>query len=786
MTATTSMVDTRPALRAADVEAALKRHYGLQGSLAPLPAEWDQNYRLDADSGARFVVKIANAADPRAVLDLQNSAMEHLGRAGLDTPTPRVVPSNDGSTMCAVHDIAGRPCQLRVLSFLEGTPLARLTTRRPALHERIGTALGRVDAALETFDHPAGDRPLRWDLAAAQWISAHTRTIARRDRRACVERLLLQYRGRIRPRLDALPVSIIHNDANDENLLVGHDAAGEPTVAGLLDFGDMVRSHTVNELAIACAYAIFGVDDPLAPLLHMARGYHAARPLSEDEADVLVPLVCMRLCVSVTMSAIARRDDPDNAHAQISDAAAWDALERLHDVDWTTSADAVRRACGKTGPREETGDRCDDARRLRDAHIGPSLSLAGAPLLITRGQGQFLFNEQGRAFLDCVNNVCHVGHCHPDVVAALTRQASVLNTNTRYLHPLLGEYARRLAATLPDPLSVCFFVNSGSEANELAIRLARTHTGRQGAVVLEHGYHGNTSTLVDLSPYKCEGPGGGGLADWARAATLPDAYRGQHRGPEAGHRYAESVRDACAALDTAGLPPAFFLCESIIGCGGQVVPPPGYLAEAFAHARAAGAVCIADEVQVGFGRPGAHMWAFESQGVVPDIVTMGKPIGNGHPLGAVVTTRPIAESFDNGMEFFNTFGGSPVSCAVGLAVLDVIERESLQDHAADVGAYLAAGFERLADAHALIGDVRGLGLFMGVEIVTDRASRRPATEVTARVLQHVRADGILLSAEGPGHNVLKIKPPLVFDHHDADLLLGSVDRALVSVARGES
>jgi 4-aminobutyrate aminotransferase-like enzyme len=461
-------------------------------------------------------------------------------------------------------------------------------------------------------------------------------------------------------------------------------------------------------------------------------------------------------------------------------------LERLDAVRWREAEERIREACGlgkrrvsPAGMDQGAYERLLSRRRER---IGPSLSLGyQKPLAIVRGRGQFLFEPDGRAYLDCVNNVCHVGHSHPRVVAALAGQAATLNTNTRYLHPHLVEFAERLTGTLPDPLSVCYFVNSGSEANELAIRLARIYTNRHDVIVLDDAYHGNTSTLVDLSPYKCEGPGGQGLPEWAHKVAKPDLYRGPHRGEGVGRAYAEYVREVCERLSAENRPPALFLCESLIGCGGQIVPPAGYLQHAFAHVREAGGVCIADEVQVGMGRVGTRWWAFEAQGVVPDIVTIGKPIGNGHPLGAVVTTPAIAQSFANGMEFFSTFGGNPVSMAVGLAVLDVIEEEGLRERAERVGRYLTEGFLALGENHAQIGDVRGLGTFMGVELVADRETRTPATEDTASLIEYLKADGILLAAEGPHHNVLKIKPPLQFQETDADLLLGAVDRALSDI-----
>lgn len=417
----------------------------------------------------------------------------------------------------------------------------------------------------------------------------------------------------------------------------------------------------------------------------------------------------------------------------------------------------------------------------RTALLGPSLSLSyDEPLHIVRGVGARLYDETGRGFLDCVNNVCHVGHSHPKVVEAATNQMRVLNTNTRYLHENLIRYAERLTETLPEPLDTCYFVNSGSEANDLAIRLATQHTGRRGIVVLDGAYHGNLSSLIRLSPYKFDGPGGSGRSDGVYVAEMPDTYRGRFRGEKAMAAYsADFEARVNEAMRSGGA--AAFLFESILGCGGQIDPPSGYFESTCSLARQSGMLCIADEVQVGFGRVGDAFWGFEHHGIVPDIVTMGKPIGNGHPIGAVVTTRAIAESFANGMEYFNTFGGNPVSCAVGLAVLDVIEEEGLQSHALAVGSRLKRKLSDLARKHPTIGDVRGSGLFLGIELVRDRESREPAPIVASYVAQRARQLGVLLSTDGPQHNVIKIKPPIVFSDSDADELIRVVDRVLAEV-----
>ena len=410
----------------------------------------------------------------------------------------------------------------------------------------------------------------------------------------------------------------------------------------------------------------------------------------------------------------------------------------------------------------------------RQRHLSPSLSLSyDRPLHIERGIGTRLFDSTGRSYLDCVNNVAHVGHSHPAVVKAATDQMSVLNTNTRYLHANIVEYAERLKSLFPPELDTCFFVNSGSEANDLALRIARTYTGHESMIVLDGAYHGNLSSLVRLSPYKFDGPGGAGKEDGVFVAARPDSYRGIFRGPGAGERYTAEFESVLADADRTG-GAAAFLFESIMSCGGQVDPPSGYLNAACGMARRSGTLCIADEVQVGFGRVGAQFWAFSRAGITPDIVTLGKPIGNGHPLGAVVTRREIAERFDNGMEYFNTFGGNPVSCAVGLAVLDVIESEELQANAETVGAYLHGRLESLKRENPVVGDVRGAGLFLGVELVLDPVSREPASSLASYLVNRARELGVLLSTDGPDRNVIKIKPPITFTTDDADHLAETV------------
>ncbi|HEV2297798.1 MAG TPA: aminotransferase class III-fold pyridoxal phosphate-dependent enzyme [Candidatus Acidoferrales bacterium] len=425
----------------------------------------------------------------------------------------------------------------------------------------------------------------------------------------------------------------------------------------------------------------------------------------------------------------------------------------------------------------------DDAETLatRREFLGNNLSVSYRKRLkIVRGWMQYLYDDTGSAYLDVYNNVPLVGHGHPRVVRAAQEQLELLNTNTRYLHDNVIRYAERLTRHLPEELRVCYFLNSGSEANELALRMARTHTGHEDIIVLEHAYHGHTSTLIDISPYKFNGPGGRGRKPWVHVAPIADDYRGPYRrdDADAGAKYARHVAEIVERLRAEGRSPAAFIAETLPSVAGQIVFPPGYLSEAYRHVRAAGGVCIADEVQVGFGRLGTHFWGFETQGVTPDIVVLGKPIGNGFPLAAVITTREIAASFDNGMEFFSTFGGNPVAAAAGLAVLDVLAEEQLQQNALRVGNYLTAKLKGLQERHPLIGDVRGSGLFLGVDFVRNRTTRVPAPEEADYIVNRLRECGILTGTDGPHHNVIKLRPPLIFSEADADLFATTLDEIL--------
>ena len=1024
-------VSQAPRFDAAEAEELGRRLFGFSGVASPLPSERDQNFLLSSASGERRVLKIANPGEGAEDLDLQNAAMLHLASGKDPVPASRIFPGLDGRLISEAKDQNGVSHAVRLVSYIEGTPLGGIFPHRPELLADLGRLIGRLSNRLASFDHPAARRDFYWDLQnGARIVREYGALIADPDRSDLAHFLLERASAILEPMWDRLPRSVVYNDANDYNVIVeplapGADCFAPRRIAGLIDFGDMVRSTTAAELAVACAYAMLGKDDPLASARSVVAGYHAVRPLDELELEALFPLILLRLLMSVAICARQSTLRPDNAYLRISNDAAWVLLDRLRTVpprfaeyvfrqtcglpahpasekirDWLRlteaaggfapvlgfrlrtepkivfdlsvgtplfsnpevvddtagwtrlifeemarkgvkvgvgradeariiytseqfrpagrpyaegrtvhlgidlfsvagtpvyspadgmvkfardndrrldygptvilehQADAVGpggrplvyytlyghlsreslsgmqpgRAVKKgekiatVGPMPENGDwpphlhfqiildlfdecgnypgvcragersvwraLCPDPNLIlgmdpaeladpglppdailakRTERLGPSLSVSyRTPLKIVRGFMRHLYDHTGRLYLDAVNNVPHVGHGHPRVVSAVQRQAAVLNTNTRYLHDTLARYIERLTETLPAPLRVCYLVNSGSEANDLALRLARHFTGRRDMVVLDGAYHGHLTSLIEISPYKFKAKGGAGRPPHTQVAEMPDLFRGRFRknDPEAGRKYADSVGECLDRIRDEGRQPAGFIAEALLSCGGQIVLPDGYLKDAYRRVRAAGGVCIADEVQVGFGRVGTHFWGFETQGVVPDIVTMGKPIGNGFPLAAVVTTRAIADAFASGPEYFNTYGGNPVSLAAGMAVLDILAEEKLQSNALHVGSVLKAGLKWLQIDHGLIGDVRGSGLFLGIELVSDRRTRVPAPGQAAYVVERMREEGILLSVDGPDRNVLKIKPPMCFATADAELLVETLGRIL--------
>ncbi len=995
--------------------------FSLKVSAKSLPGEYDDNFHLTSGEGREFVLKVMHPAREQSFAEMQCQALQHLAQRAPQISLPRVcpTPSGDAFTVATLSD--GTKCLLWLLTYVPGPVLAKVNPHSQELLRSLGEFLGEMDAALSGFSHPAVLRELKWDLARAGWIRDYLKHIEDSTRRALVERFLALYESEVVPALTSLRRSVIYGDANDYNVLVSPPWPQPRKVVSVIDFGDMHYGLTVSEVAIAAAYAMLGEKDPLSAASAVVAGYHSVFPLSEDEISHLYTLIVMRLAVSVTNSAHRKFLISDDPYVTISEAPAWEALEKLAAIHPRFAHYTFRDACGlpavpqsekvqrwlassassaasildtdlRTAPcvvfdlsvgstflgadssASETENlseaifrkmkgakalvgvgRYDEARLLytsplfgasenptderrtihlgidlfatpgtpvhapldgvvhavaintaqldygplvilrhttgdgeefftlnghlaresfdalhvgqriargqqfasvgdvhenggwtphlhfqiildllehrsdfpgvapasqrnvwtslapdpnlllgipadrfphpepssaetlsaRRALLGENLSISyQQPLKIVRGWMQYLYDDTGRAFLDVYNNVPLVGHSHPRVVRAVQEQIALLNTNTRYLHDNVNRYAEQLTRRMPSPLRVCYFVNSGSEANELALRLARAHTGREDVIVLEHAYHGHTNTLIDISPYKFDGPGGRGRKLWVHVAPLPDDYRGPYRRDDAaaGAKYAQHVAKILQNAHAQGRSVAAYIAETLPSVAGQIVFPPGYLAETYNYVRAAGGVCIADEVQVGFGRLGTHFWGFETQDAVPDIVVLGKPIGNAFPLAAVVSTPEIAASFNNGMEFFSTFGGNPVACAAGLAVLDILEEEHLQGNALRVGNYLITRLKSLKEKHALVGDVRGSGLFLGLDLVVNRETRESAPQQASYIVNRLRERGILAGTDGPYHNVIKLRPPLMFSQSDADLFIATLEPILAEDA----
>ena len=740
----------------------LKDHWGLSANMQRLPGE-NFNYLAKPESGEPVVLKILS--EPHADPDLEDAVITSLHKEGM--PVPMVLPSTAGLKIVPVEGMAATA---RLQEYIHGS-LWKSTPSTPSQLKAIGAFLADLHTHLMKIDHPGTVRTHDWDLAHANIHRKKVQFLKDPDQRRIIEYCFHLFSALVRPRLANCPSGLLHGDINDENLLLENDR-----VVGLLDFGDCLEGSLVQDLGIALAYALEQDGVPLEVAASLIEGYDECRPLQPVEQELLVPLTLARLATYVVVNADRMAADPSDSMRNLHLDTAWSAINTCMAM---SPCEARSMLCAGCRNDSDTGRTTGSIRSAREKYISPSLSLNyKEPLHIITGRGQYLHAADGRPYLDLVNNVCHVGHCHPRVADAIARQSAQLNTNTRYLHEHLADYAERLCETMPAGLDTCFMVNSGSEANELALRIARAASGAKDVLVIDGAYHGHTANCIAMSPYKFNGPGGNGGSDWVHVLPMPDTYRGPHRDDDAGSAYAIEVADIIGKVCSSGRSIAGFFAEPMLSCGGQVPLPHGYLSAAFEHVRNAGGVCIADEVQVGFGRLGEVFWGFELHDVVPDIVVLGKPIGNGYPMGAVITTRAIADAFDNGMEFFSTFGGNPVSCACGLAVLDVIRDEGLQERARVLGERLLEGLKELQEHHDLIGDVRGRGLFLGIELVRDQNSLEPADSEATHVVNQMRDRGVLLNTDGPLQNVLKIKPPMVLDEADIEMTLGLLDSVL--------
>ena len=749
-------------------------HYNIHVTVTPLNGYDELNFLLQDVNDKKYICKIATDEHSFAFLDAQVKIINHLSTSAVATNFQCYLLNSEGNELTILR-INNIQYYLRILSFLEGNFWVDAPTHSDALLQNLGNFLGEMDKALQGFSHLAMHRKYTWDIQTAMDANQHLLFIKNHEKRRIAAYFLMQFETEVLPVQSMLRSAYIHNDANDYNVLINADE-----VTGLIDFGDMVYSQLINNVAVACTYAMLNRQDPLHAATLVVKGYHKAYPLLEREVDILYYLIAARLCISVTRSAFNASLMSNNEHHFITEKPAWQLLFQLIRVNPLAANQAFREACGFSNIIDVTDDYAL-LEHKRKAHVAPNLSLSYQKhIKIVKGALQYLYDDKGKTYIDCVNNVTHVGHCHPTVVKAMQRQLATLNTNTRYLNDHIVAFAKEITQTLPPSLSVCYFTNSGSEANDLAIRISRTITSQKDVIVLDHAYHGTSTTAMELSPYKFDSKGGTGKMPYIHKAINPDLYRGLFRydDKQAGEKYAADVQRIISALQTEQKGIAAFICETLLGVGGQIPLPANYLKEVYQHVRNAGGICIADEVQVGFGRVGNHFWGFELQDVIPDMVVLGKPIGNGHPLAAVVVTKEIADAFNNGLEYFNTFGGNPVSMVTGLKVLEVIREEALQQNALEVGNHLINGLKNLMQHHDVIGDVRGYGLFVGAELVRNRFTLEPAVPEIEVIVEALKNRGFLMSTDGPLHNVLKIKPPIIFSKENAEELVQNLHEIL--------
>lgn len=742
--------------------------YGLHFVVRPLPGERDCNFLARTAAGDAYVLKILDAvADPLAA-DCQRHALRHLAEQDPTLPVPRLVATPGGATV-GHFERDGGAFSTCLLSYLPGSLLSDCTAGRPLL-EHIGGLLARLDTALQGFFHPGLDRRLAWDVRRLPELREHADAIRTTDVRQLVLEVLLALERRL-PALRGLRSQAIHGDCHGGNLLIG----AAQSVCGVLDFGDMIHAPLILEPAVAMSELLTeGVVAETAALAALLEGYARAGTLLAADVGALFDLITARHAATLLLHAWRMQHDLPGAEplGQAAGRAAA-SLDRLLRQGADGLSREWHRAAGTAAAEPAT---IDLGRRHRLLGAGAELFYE-QPLHLERGTGVWLYDPAGRDYLDAYNNVPHVGHCHPAVVRAIQRQTALLATHTRYLHEGVLEYAERLLARCPPHLDACIFVNSGSEANDVAWRIAQLATGHGGALIVAHAYHGITDAVAALTP-------GAGQPHDPRVVTVSPPPEGLAADDDlAGATLcatAADVQRALCILADRGLAPAAFFIDTAMTSSGIYDPPSAWSEAVTSRIRGAGGLIVADEVQYGLGRSGSHFWGFERRGMKPDLVTLGKPLGNGYPMGAVIGSRPMIEAFQAKYGFFSTFGGNPVAAAAGLAVLDVIERERLRENAATTGAHLRLGLEQLAERHACLGAVRGSGLMLGLDI---RGADPAAAKARTRAIVNALAakSRILIGSEGPAASILKLRPPLVFRPEHADLLVGAIDAAATAV-----
>jgi len=763
-----------PALTPEEASDIAREHFGVAGEVRRLVSERDQNFLLtDADAaGAGWVLKVSNAAEDRGVVEMEVAAVEHVARVDPGLPVPVARTSRDGAAIVEVA--AGEARHLiRCIPYLPGR-----TWQPPELDERVAAGIGEVTArmgrALRGFFHPAAGRAIEWDQQHLPELARHADLVADPARRALLDRVLERWQRNVAPALLALRAQVIHNDVTLDNLLL--DDAGN--VTGVIDFGDMAHTALVLDVPATLQSLVREREDIFAVAGAFLPAYASVLPFEPMEAELLGDLLAGRMAQTILISAWRAPRFPDNDYITGWERPAWVLLEQLEAAGWDEAArrlSVLARAPIRRGRSSAPAQ--DDAVVARRGVLGSALEplTYRRPLHLVSGSGAWMFDAAGRRYLDAYNNVPVVGHAHPRVVDAIARQASLLNTNTRYLHAAVVELAERITSSMPagSGLDTVMFVNSGSEANDLAWRLARIATGGDAGLVTDWAYHGVTAAIADFSPSEWapdEHP------DGVETFPAPDTFRPAYADADAARA---AMAAAVGRLRARDRRPAALFLDGFFTADGIFTPEPDLVAALVAPAREAGALYVADEVQSGHGRGGDGLWRFPAWGVHPDVVTLGKPMGNGHPIAAVVSRAELVDRMAARTTFFSTFGGNPVACAAALAVLDVIEDEGLIAHAAAVGEELRSALRDLAARHPVVADVRGRGLMTGVELV-DPGTGAPATDLAREVRDALREGGVLIGTTRREKNVLKIRPPLAIAAEEAQLIVRTLDEVLGS------
>lgn len=763
------------------VQALAQTLYGIRGEFTNQDSERDLSWKVRGDGGDTVVLKIANAAEPEAIVDFQVRALEHIAACNESLPVPRTIASRDGRPFEWVESANGDRHIMRLLSYIPGDVAdSRPDALCDSMRYELGALMAEIDLALRGFFHPAArSNDHLWDLTRCPELRPQIELLPSDELRALCHQVLDHAEAAVLPQLQQLRWQVIHQDADSRNVLVDSNDPQRPV--GIIDFGDMLYGPIVAEIATIDTTAE-DEKDPVGCLCATAAGFDSRLPLEEAEVDLLFDAAMIRHASNVIL--VGGRDAIDDSHGYISGTDGYARiLQRMIAEGRDRATRRIREACrfpvyaAIPCNQATSADPYPELEQKRTRFLGEVVHFYDHPLHFVRGEGPWLITADGRRYLDSYNNVQQIGHANAHVAKALYRQSSVLNVNTRYLCDIVADYAERLTADLPEHLNACVFVNSGSEANDVAMQLAKFASGREGALIMDEAYHGCTETTMELSPSES------GRFDHLEYLEVPDMYRGRYaEDADAARKYAADVERALEDLARRGHGPAAWMVDTALCSNGVAMAPDGYFDTVAQKVQAAGARVIADEVQAGMGRLG-DFWGFRAQGLEHvDMVTMGKPVGNGHPLGVVITDKALIDRFAAQIELFSTFGGNPVSCAAGMAVLDQIERFDLVNRGVEVGDYFRAQLRELAQRQPLIGDVRGKGMIIGLEFVTDRESRTPAETETAKLIESMLAEQILVGKSGPRHNAFKMRPNFAWGKAQVDFFIDALDRCLDDLA----